>query len=54
MNETITETINYDYVTIEENGALKFDYMMLINNLLMLGMTVAMAYISKRFDSDIE
>ena len=54
MNDTIEKTINYDYVTIEENGSMKFDYMMLINNLLMLGLTAAMAYISKKFDKDVE
>tara|TARA_R110001606_G_scaffold253106_1_gene400850 strand:+ start:1847 stop:2014 length:168 start_codon:yes stop_codon:yes gene_type:complete len=53
MNDTIKETINYDYITIED-GNLKFDYMMLINNLLMLGLTVAMAYISKKFEKDVE
>ena len=53
MNKTIEETVNYDYVTIED-GSLKFDWQMLINNLLMLAMTAAMAYISKRFDKDIE
>ena len=53
MNDTIKETVNYDYVTIED-GSLKFDWQMLINNLLMLAMTAAMTYISKRFDKDIE
>ena len=53
MNDTIKETINYDYVKIED-GNLRFDWQMLINNLLMLAMTAAMAYISKRFDKDIE
>ena len=54
MNDTIEKTINYDYVTIEENGSMKFDYMMFINNLLMLGLTMAMAYISKKFEKDVE
>lgn len=54
MNESISETINYDYVTINKQGALEFDWQMLINNLLMLAMTAAMAYISKKFNGEIK
>jgi len=54
MNESISETINYDYVTVNKEGALEFEWQMLINNLLMLAMTAAVAYISKKFDKDVQ
>ena len=42
------------YIKIDDNNKVTFDYMLLFNNLMMLLLTVAAGYLTKKLNVEIE